>query len=29
MQNWGERIFSNWQLRMRVYIRKVMIMMLE
>jgi len=22
MQKWGERIFSNWQLGMRVYIKK-------
>jgi len=29
MQNWGERIFSNRQLRMRVYIKIVMIMVLE
>ena len=29
MQKWGERIFSNQQLEMRVYIRIVMIMELE
>jgi hypothetical protein len=29
MQNWGERIFSNQQLGMRVYIKIVMIMVLE
>jgi hypothetical protein len=29
MQKWGERIFSNLQLGMRVYIRIVMIMVLE
>jgi len=29
MQNWGERILSNRQLGMRVYIRIVMIMVLE
>jgi len=28
-ENWGERIFSNSQLGMRVYIRIVMIMTLE
>jgi len=27
-ENWGERIFSNWQLGMRVYIGIVMIMVL-
>jgi len=29
MQEWGERIFSNRQLGMRVYIRIVMIKVLE
>jgi hypothetical protein len=29
VQNWGERIFSNRQLGMRLYIRKVMIMVLD
>jgi len=29
MQKWGQRIFSNWQLGMTVYIRIVMIMVLE
>jgi hypothetical protein len=29
MQNWGERIFSNRQLGMRVYMKTVMIMWLE
>jgi hypothetical protein len=29
MQKWGERIFSNRQLRMRVYIRIVMMIVLE
>jgi len=29
MQKWGERIFSNRQLVMRVYIRIVMITVLE
>jgi len=29
MKNWGERIFPNRQLRIRVYIRKIMIMVLE
>ena len=29
MQKWGERIFSNRQTGMRVYIRRVMIMELE
>jgi len=29
MQKWGERIFSNLQLGMRVYIRIVMVMVLE
>jgi len=29
MQNWGVRIFSNRQLGMRVYIKIVMIMVLE
>ena len=29
MQNWGERVFSNRQLGMRVYIKIVKIMVLE
>ena len=29
MQKWGDRIFSNRQLVIRVYIRAVMIMVLE
>jgi len=29
MQNWGQRIFSNWQLGMTVYLGIVMIMVLE
>jgi hypothetical protein len=29
MQNWGERIFSNRQLEMRVYIKIVLIVLLE
>jgi hypothetical protein len=29
MKYWGERIFSNLELGMRVYIRTVMIMVLE
>lgn len=29
MKNWGVSIFSNWQLGMRVYMRMVMILMLE
>jgi len=29
MQNWGERIFSNRQLGMRVYMKIVMIVALE
>jgi hypothetical protein len=29
IKNWGERIFPNRQLRVRVYIRKIMIMVLE
>jgi len=29
MQNWEQRIFSNRQLEMRVYIRMVMVMVLE
>jgi hypothetical protein len=28
-ENWGERIFSNWLVGMRAYIRIIMIMVLE